>query len=229
MPRSPWPSRDGSAPLRPLITRAPRILTATAGLSLAVALAACSSSGHSAAAGSASPSTASSSAGASSSASSGPTTSTGHHDAKVVIAGLITFKGKLQLHGAVNMHSSFSAFPGVTSPHSSCAHLAAVGTPGAKGAKPLFNIPAPADGSTVFFTAEVLPYNGPGTYGKSSILATGASITVGNAQYNPLAAGADATVTFHANGSGKFSFTDAAASKAGKPALSGTVTWKCSG
>jgi hypothetical protein len=146
-----------------------------------------------------------------------------------VIAGLITFKGTFHLHGASSRHASFTAFPGVTRPASSCARLAAHGTPAATGAAERFMIPAPPAGSTVFFAAEVLPYHGPGVYGKSSILAPGGSITVGNARYDPLAAGAAASVTFRANGSGAFTFTNAPAARAGGAPLSGTVKWSCSG
>jgi hypothetical protein len=149
--------------------------------------------------------------------------------AAVQIAGLITFKGSLRLYGASAQHVAFSAFPGVTSPASSCARIAARGTPAAKGARPLFSIPAPAAGSPIYFTAEVSPYHGAGAYGKASILAVGASIIVGNASYNPLAAQATASVLVRANGSGKFTFENAPESDPVKPPLSGSVSWTCSG
>jgi hypothetical protein len=144
------------------------------------------------------------------------------------IDGLITFKGTMKLHGASSRHVSFSAFPGVTSPSSSCAKLAAHGNPVQGGQQPLFRIPAPAIGTSAYFSAEVSPYHGAGTYDKAAILTSGASITVGTKSYSLSASGATATVTFSANGSGTFTFSNAAAAKAGKPSLSGSVSWTCS-
>jgi hypothetical protein len=203
-----------------------------AGLTLAAALAACSSSSGSASAAGSSP-VGSGSAGSSSAAVASPSsTSQAHGGAKAAalrIAGLITFKGTLRLRGAAAQHVSFSAFPGVTSPASSCARIAVRGTPAARGEQPRFEIPSPAAGSPTYFTAEVSPYRGAGTYGKASILAVGASIIVGSASYNPLAAQATASVTIRADGSGRFTFTNAAESDPAKPALSGSVSWTCSG
>ncbi|HEY5357644.1 MAG TPA: hypothetical protein VIJ82_08125 [Streptosporangiaceae bacterium] len=216
-----------------------------AGLVLTAALAACSSSAGSSAAGASSPS-ASSGGASSGSAASGSTASgsagggassspaspgSGSSQAAAsgqVIAGLITFKGTLNLHGASSRHASFSAFPGVTSPASSCARLARRGTPGAKGARKLFRVPSPAVGSDVYYAAEVLPYHGPGTYGKDAIAAAGAVINVGTASYNLLAASSSASVTFKANGSGSFTFANAQGTRAAGRTLSGTVSWTCS-
>jgi hypothetical protein len=203
---------------------------------LTAALAACSSSAASSSASGSSSSGSSSAAATSpaagtSSGGAGPTPSGSAKAATAgkVIPGLITFKGTFQLRGASHRHSSFRAFPGITSPASSCRRIAAQGTPGAKGAKPQFKIPAPPAGSNVYFAAEVSPYHGPGTYGKASILAAGASISVGADSYNPLVASGTASVTFHANGSGTFTFTNAAATTPAKPTLSGSVSWTCSG
>ena len=79
----------------------------------------------------------------------------------------------------------------------------------------------------MYFLAEVSPYHGPGTYGKASILAAGASFVVGNAAYNPVAA--TASVTFRADGSGIFTFHNATAAKPATGAISGSVSWTCSG
>ncbi len=145
-----------------------------------------------------------------------------------IIAGLITFKGSFKASGARRLTLSFEAFPGVTSPKSSCAHIAAVGTPVAKGQPHQFRIPAPPDGGNVSFAAEVKPYHGPGTYQRSSIVAVGASVIIGTSSYNLLARGATASVTFGADGSGELAFTHASA--AARPrTLSGVIRWTCGG
>ena len=146
---------------------------------------------------------------------------------KDIIAGLITFDGRLELSGAQDSRLSFHAFPGVTSPKSSCAHIAATGTPTAKGMPRKFLIPAPPLGGDVTFAAAIQPYRGPGAYNKSSVVAVGASVTIGSSTYNLLAPGASETVTFGADGSGKFSFSHARALQGGR-ALSGTIVWTCS-
>ncbi len=146
---------------------------------------------------------------------------------KDIIHGLLIFEGKLDLSGAHHLQSSFDAFPGVTSPESSCSHVAVVGTPTAKGHGPLFAVPAPPLGGSVSFAAQVEPYRGPGTYGKSSIVAVGASVIVGSASYNLLAPGASVSVTVTAHGSGELTFRRAAAASTGQPSLSGTIQWSC--
>jgi hypothetical protein len=200
----------------------PRCLAVTAAIVLAAGLAACSSS-HKAASGS--PSAAATSG--------STTTGAGHKHSRTTskdsIPGLITFAGTFKLHGASSAKLKFRAFPGVTSPASSCARLAAHGTPAAKGEQPLFRIPAPPAGNHIFYTALVLPYHGPGSYAKDAIDPAGSSITIGGVTYNPRAAQATATVTFSANGSGTFTFANAPASEAGHPSLAGTVHWTCSG
>jgi hypothetical protein len=210
---------------RPAVARG---LPAAAVLLLTIALAACSSSsspsaGPTGAAGSSNSSPASSSAAA---PSSGHTRTTAKGKA---IPGLISFKGAFRLTGAKRQHSSFTAFPGVTSPASSCARLAARGTPVPSGQKPQFRLPGPAAGSPVYFLAEVSPYHGPGTYSKASIITIGSNFVVGSASYNPLAASATASVTFRANGSGAFTFHNAKAAKPATGTLSGSVSWTCSG
>ena len=134
----------------------------------------------------------------------------------------------MRLTGATTQRSTFTAFPGVTSPASSCARLAARGTPVPSGQQASFRLPAPAGGSPVYFIAQVSPYHGPGRYDKASIVGVGASFIVGNAAYNPLAATASASATFRANGSGTFTFRGAAAKK-GTGTISGSVSWTCSG
>jgi hypothetical protein len=228
-----------------LIIRRPALargLAATAGLLLAAVLAACSSSAAPSAAGPSAEGTGSAGSSTSSSpspavapspASASPAGDSHGTVAKAAkgkaIPGLITFNGTLRLTGATTQHSSFSAYPGVTSPTSSCARLAARGTPVPARQKPGFQVPAPAAGNPVYFVAEVSPYHGPGTYGKASILAIGASFVVGNAAYNPLAATATATATFRSNGSGSFTFRNAAAAKPATGAISGSISWTCSG
>lgn len=147
---------------------------------------------------------------------------------KEIISGLITFSGKLRLSGAQNLSMSFVAFPGVTSPKSSCAHIAAVGTPIGKGRTQQFRIPSPPEGSNVVIATGISPYRGPGTYQKASLVTVGPSVVVGNNSYNVLATGATVTVTFQANGSGQLTFARAAAAQLGQPTLSGSIQWTCS-
>ena len=231
--KSPYASfmRSPSIALAGVVFRRPvaaRGLAAAAGLLLAGVVAACSSSGAPSAG--AAPTRSKAPAAAASTPVASPTRSgTGTSAGGTAIPGLITFNGTFVLSGAVTQHSAFTAFPGVTSPASSCARLAAKGTPVPAGDRRGFQIPAPPAGSQVYFIAEVTPYHGPGTYSKASILAAGASFIVGNAAYNPLAASATATVTFRANGSGIVTFRDAAATKPATGAISGSISWTCSG
>lgn len=211
-----------------------RGLAAAAGLLLASTVAACSSSGSPSAG--ATPSTNSSTSSPSSRPAAAPssgktsrTRGTGTVAKRKAIPGLITFTGTLRLTGAKTQRSKFTAFPGVTSPASSCARLAARGTPAPSGQQPSFRLPAPPAGSPVYFIAQVSPYHGPGKYGQASILAVGASFMVGNAAYNPLAAPASASATFRANGSGTFTFRDAVAKRPATGTLSGSISWTCSG
>lgn len=147
---------------------------------------------------------------------------------KDIIPGLITFSGKLRLSGAQNLNMSFVAFPGVTSPKSSCAHIAAVGTPIGKGRIPQFRIPSPPEGSNVVIATDISPYHGPGTYQKASLVTVGPSVVVGVNSYNVLGTGATVTVMFQANGSGQLTFARAAAAQLGQPTLSGSIQWTCS-
>jgi hypothetical protein len=80
----------------------------------------------------------------------------------------------------------------------------------------------------VYFTAEISPYHGPGTYSRAAIVTSGASFMVGTASYNLLATKGSASVTVNANGSGTFTFANAAGNPAAQT-LSGTVRWTCSG
>jgi hypothetical protein len=216
---------------RPAVARG---VAAVAALLVAVGLAACSSSGSPSAGGTHS----ATGSGASSFSPSAPPsagsatptggTSKGARGAKSkgnAIPGLILFKGTLRLTGAETRHMSFTAFPGVTRPASSCTRLAAGGTPVPSGSKPAFGIPAPAPGNPVYFTGTVSPYHGPGTYGKNSIVGVGASFIVGDTAYNPLAATATATVTFRADGSGIFTFRNATSVTG---TISGSIRWTCS-
>lgn len=158
------------------------------------------------------------------------TTSGSTHTApeRDIISGLITFSGKIRLSGAQSMNMSFIAFPGVTSPKSSCAHIAAAGTPIGNGRIQQFRIPSPPEGGNVVISADISPYRGPGTYQKTSLATVGPSVVVGNSSYNVLAVGATVTVTFQANGSGQLTFARAAAAQSGQPALSGSIQWTCS-
>lgn len=196
-------------------------------LLLTAGLAACSSpvassaggSGHAKASGSSSAPAASASA---------------HAKAKLAakgksIPGLISFRGTLHITGARKRQMSFTAFPGVTSPASSCARLAAKGTPVPAKEKLQFEIPSPSAGSENYFMADVLPYRGPGTYTKSSIVSVGTGFMIGDVGFNPLATAAVASVTFRADGSGTFTFSHAKAIKPGKGAISGSISWTCSG
>jgi hypothetical protein len=122
---------------------------------------------------------------------------------------------------------SFTAFPGVTSPKSSCAKIAAAGTPVGKGIVRQFRIPGPPEGGNVTITAEISPYRGSGTYQKTSVVSVGPAVVIGNGSYNLRAAGATVTVTFRADGSGELTFSGAAAAKPGQATLSGAIQWTC--
>ena len=229
-----------SPPVTPAahITRRPAVargLAAAAGLLLiTAAVGACSSSassssatgGHKSGSGASSSSSSSSSSGSSGKAKGGTRTTAKKGKA---IPGLISFKGHLELSGAKKQHLSFTAFPGVTSPASSCARIAAGGTPVPAGKQRQFTIPSPSAGSKVYFVAEISPYHGPGTYDKASILAVGATFMVGADAFNPLAPAASATATLRADGSGSFTFHGATAAKPAKGTISGTISWTCSG
>ncbi len=146
------------------------------------------------------------------------------------MSGLVAFRGILRLRGAVATRLAFLAYPGNTATIKSCADVSSGGTPSPAGQKPQFRIASPPAGSNVFLVASVLPYGGPGTYGKAAIRSGGgASITVGTATYNPLGPAATASVTIRSSGGGTFTFRNAtAADPAGRP-LSGSVSWECSG
>jgi hypothetical protein len=201
-----------------------------------VGVAACSSSHPAASSGAATPATAPTAAqsaaaapgGAATPGASSPTaSSTDTAPRKDIIAGLIGFNGKLEVSGAHSLDMSFTAFPGVTSPKSSCAHIAAAGTPAGKDVGSQFRIPSPPEGGNVAIAADISPYRGSGSYRKASLVTVGPSVMIGNASYNLLAAGATVTVTFRANGSGELTFAGAAAAKAGQPTLSGAIQWTC--
>jgi hypothetical protein len=227
--------RRNARPSRPTAARRTpspfaRVMPVASCALLAMGLAACSSphSGPSAAGSSASVSVGASGTSTSSSAKPTPGRTHATTTKKVVISGLIAFNGRLDVSGAHSLHATFRAFPGVTRPKSSCAHIAAVGTPAAKGQPKQFIIPAPPQGGDISFAAEVQPYHGPGTYHKSSIVAVGASVIIGSASYNLLSSGAIVSVTVNANGSGTLIFKNAAAAQVGQSALSGRVQWTCS-
>lgn len=225
-------TRDGEATtgLRPGLAVIRRVMPAAAILTLVAWVPACSSS-HPAASSRATTATASSAAAtaAGTPTALSPTASSTHTPSgKVTISGLITFNGKLRLSGAQSSNMSFAAFPGVTSPKSSCARIATAGTPVGTGRVRQFSIPSPPEGSDVVVTAEISPYRGPGMYQKASLVTVGPSIVVGNASYDLRAADATVTVTFRTNGSGELTFAGAAAAKPGQPALSGAINWTCS-
>lgn len=217
-----------SARFRPTVIK--RVMRPAAVLTLAAGLAACTSS-HPAGSGQATTPTASgtAAAGPATPTASNPTASSTHASSKtVIISGLITFHGQLRLSGAQSLNMSFTAFPGVTSPKSSCAHIAAAGTPGGTVRVRQFKIPSPPAGSNVVLATEISAYRGPGTYQKASLIGVNPSIVAGNSSYNLFAAGATVTVRLNANGSGELTFVGAKAAKAGQPALSGTINWTCS-
>ena len=186
---------------------------------LTVALAACGGSSGSPAA-SSSPST-----------SPAGTSSTSAAATGTPIPGLVAFHGTFQLHGAVTRQSTFIGYPANTAAPHSCAGIGAKGTGAPAGLKPEFGIPTPPAGSSVYFVAGVVPYTGPGTYGHAAFISGGgASIIVGSGPgYDPLSPKAKVSVTIDANGSGTFTFANATAVSPGKPTLSGTVSWTCSG
>jgi hypothetical protein len=159
------------------------------------------------------------------------TTSTAAAPTGTPIAGLVAFHGTFQLRGAVTRQSTFIGYPGSTAAPGSCAAIGAKGTGAPAGLKPEFAIPTPPAGSSTYFNASVVPYTGPGTYGHAAFISGGgASIIVGSGPgYDPLSPKATVSVTIDANGSGTFTFANATAVSPGKPTLSGTVSWTCSG
>ncbi len=151
------------------------------------------------------------------------------HSAPPPTAGFITFAGTLSVHGAVAEQKSFTSTLPKTIAVSTCAQAGVKGTDRPVGLKPEFFVPSPGAGSSVFILADVVPYTGPGSYGRAAMLAGGGSeIRIGTSTYNPLASTASVSVTVRANGSGTFTFTGATPLSSGKPTLSGTVTWTCS-
>jgi hypothetical protein len=145
------------------------------------------------------------------------------------IAGTLRLSGTVSLHGAVTEQKSFTEYLNETALISTCAEVGSKGTGAPAGLKPQFNVPTPAAGGTVYIVAGVLPYHGPGSYGRSALLAGGGTdVNVNSQMYNPLATSGTATVTTSANGSGTFAFTGATPVSPAKPTLSGTVSWTCS-
>ena len=208
-----------------------------AAILMLVGVAACSSSRPAASSGATAPTTAPTAAQSAAAAPGGSATpgagsptasSTDAAPQKDIIAGLIAFNGKITLSGAHSLNESFTAFPGVTSPKSSCAYIGAAGTPAGKGATRQFRVPSPPEGGNVTITGDISPYHGPGTYQKTSLVTVGPSVVIGNASYSLHAPGATVAVTFRANGSGYVTFTGAAAAANGQPALSGSIQWNCS-
>jgi hypothetical protein len=144
-------------------------------------------------------------------------------------AGLITFAGTLRVHGAVAEQKSFTSTLAKTTAISTCAQVGSLGTGAPAGLKAQFSVPTPAAGGSVFILATVVPYTGPGSYGRAAVLAGGGTeIRIGSTSYNALAPRALVSVTTHADGSGAFAFTGAAPPSSAHSALSGTVTWTCS-
>jgi hypothetical protein len=143
-------------------------------------------------------------------------------------AGFLTFTGRLRVHGAAAEQKSFTSTLAKTTAISTCTQVGSKGTGAPRGLKPQFYVPTPAAGGSVFILAAVVPYTGPGSYGRAAMLAGGGTdIRVGATSYNALAPGASVSASIHADGSGTFTFTGAAPPKPGHPALSGTVTWTC--
>jgi hypothetical protein len=207
------PEVASAAPYR----RLAKAMTATAGALLAITLAGCGGSPSSAPAAGSPPSTG--------------TTGTAAPPGGSPIPGLLAFNGTFQLHGAITKQSAFSGNFAASSGTSSCAALAAKGTFTPPGEKPQFALPTPHVGSSVYFLASILPYHGPGTYGRAALLGGGgASIISGpTAEYNPLASTATVSVTIEADGSGTYTFANAAAVNPAKPSVSGSLSWTCSG
>jgi hypothetical protein len=135
----------------------------------------------------------------------------------------------VSLHGAVTEQKPFTTYLPETTQIASCADIGSKGTGAPPGLKPQFTMPTPPAGSSVYVTAAVVPYTGPGSYARAALLAGGGTdIIVGKAMYNALAPKGTAMVTVSANGSGTFTFTGATQVSPGKPTLSGTVSWTCS-
>ncbi len=170
-----------------------------------------------------------------------PTSSAGHSNSPAAhssapsqpstpIAGTLRLSGTVSLHGAVTEQQSFTEYLTDTAQINTCAEVGSKGTGAPAGLKPEFDVPTPAAGGTVFVLAGAVPYTGPGTYTRKALLAGGGSeVRVGGQMYNPLATTATASISVSADGSGTFTFAGAPPLTPGKPTLSGTVTWTCSG
>jgi len=206
-----------------------RYATAVIGLVVLTGAVACSSPSHTGA-GATVPPVLTGGKGSATPASSGPAAS-GRISALVkkdTIHGLISFKGYLILTGAHYSSASFTAFPGVRSPASSCARIGATGTPVAKSRPKRFAIPAPPFGGSITIAAQIQPYHGPGAYRQDSLVKATALITVGSDTYKLTGSGASVSVRVAADGSGTFIFSKAAPEQQGAAALSGSIRWTCS-
>jgi hypothetical protein len=143
-------------------------------------------------------------------------------------AGFLLFTGTIRVRGAATEQKSFTFLLDKTTTTSTCAQVGSMGTGAPAGLKPQFDVPTPAAGGSVFILAGVVPYTGPGSYGRPAVLAGGGTdIRIGPTSYNALAPGASVSVTVSADGSGTFAFAGATPTGATRPTLSGTVTWTC--
>jgi hypothetical protein len=142
-----------------------------------------------------------------------------------VSAGVPTYQVTVHVTGAftrdLQLTSSQSYGEG------SCAQRAAHGQdPNAPAGEQAFSIPAPSYNPSIAIVATIRQYAGPGTYGQDHI--GNSTVTVDNTP--PFSVGGQSgtiTATVNADGSGNLGFAGAQQLDAGKPTLSGTVTWTC--
>jgi hypothetical protein len=134
-------------------------------------------------------------------------------------------------HVTVHVTGAFTRDLQLTSSQSygegSCAQRAAHGQdPNSPAGQQAFSIPAPSYNPSIAIVATIRQYTGPGTYGQDHI--GNSTVTVDNTA--PFSVGGQSgtiTATVDADGSGNLAFAGAEQLDAGKPTLSGSVTWTC--
>jgi hypothetical protein len=142
-----------------------------------------------------------------------------------VAAGVPTYKVMIHVSGAFTQ--DFQLTSSQSYGEGSCAQRAAHGQdPNAPAGQQAFSIPAPSYNPSFAIVATIRQYTGPGTYGQDHI--GNSMVTVNNT--TPFSVGGQSgtiTATVNADGSGNLAFDGAQQLDAGKPTLSGSVTWTC--
>jgi hypothetical protein len=140
-------------------------------------------------------------------------------------AGVPTYDVTVHVTGAVTQDLRLTSSQSYG--QGSCAQRAAHGQdPNAPAGQQAFSIPAPSYNPSIAIVAVIRQYTGPGTYGQDHI--GNSTVTVNNTA--PFSVGGEfgtITATVNADGSGNLAFAGAQQLDAGKPTLSGSVSWTC--